>query len=139
MFSYTHCKDTSDFRVLKALQSCQRDLSHSWPNRIYVETCPDPTWNLSNVLHRQDSQFFKLNPRKTHTSRHFREWGMVQFEQFFSFLCNNLLEYTERVFFCVNPSKCYPSPKFVYMKASCDARDKLYVWSWHIRCQWYWL
>ena len=40
--------------------------------------------------------------------------------------------------FCVNHWKFYPSPKFVYMKAARDPRDKFHVWSWHIRCHWHW-
>ena len=87
-------KGTFDFRVLKALTS-----TFLTKKRIYVETCHDQMLNLSNVLHQQDSQFFRFYPRKTCKSRHF--WPTLRignfslyFEQFVSFLCNNLLKYT---------------------------------------------
>ena len=109
-----------------------------------MEPCHDQTWNLLNVLHQQDSRFFRFYSRKTRKSRHFcptlrmGNVSRIYFEQFVSFLCNYLLIDTERVFFCVNHWKFYPSPKFVYMKAARGPRDKFHVWSWHIRCHWHW-
>ena len=38
---------------------------------VYTVCTVRQTWNLSNVLHKQDSQNFQFQPKKTRKSRHF--------------------------------------------------------------------
>ena len=67
-------------------------------------------WNLSNVLHKQDSHFFINFSREKRSNRdifgqklRIEDVLLTYFEQYVSFLCNNQLKYTERMIFALNP------------------------------------
>ena len=53
--------------------------------------CKGLTWNLSNVLHQQNTQFFRFYQRNTHKSRHFGKNLENNFKQFFNFFSRALL------------------------------------------------
>ena len=82
------------------------------------------TWNLSNVLHQQDSHVFKFTQEQRIFGKKIEKRGCPThlFLIICPFLCNYLvLKYIERVIFFV---KFYLNPKEFYTRA---ARNKFHV------------